>query len=306
MYCINLSNRARAISFTRIILLGTPFFDLTHMAREIVVDTELLHDLYSNDNVGTKEVPRTKKLGKKWALESPPKAIKRKIKRFLRSLQESGNEMEAKCAVASLCFQASFEDDSKEADEAEQMFCQRLFRLNAIPIVLEALAKWDKSRCFVSKAVILLIKISYFEPQTLPTMAEHNGIKLLLNIGTCHQDDLDLSSDILMVLENLSQAGLEFDTQSRNKFDWMHVLTTFDCIDFVATKMQAFPDDDILLRNACGYLQNICFSASSRHKLCQRGIPYILENTIENFRTTNSRVVSQAKGALYLIDTFYQ
>mmetsp|Transcript_32980 Transcript_32980/g.79763 ORF Transcript_32980/g.79763 Transcript_32980/m.79763 type:complete len:301 (-) Transcript_32980:48-950(-) len=294
------------------------------MALEIVVDTQLLQDLLHGqpkDDAGpNKQHPPPTDKPKKWALESPRKELKRKMKRALRSLQNSDGEIEAQRAIASLCYQASFDGDSSQDDKAEQKLCHVLFRLKAVPILLQALEKWKECLPFASQAVILLIKITYFEPKSLPSMLvaeqhhnNHNGIQLLLHIGTCqHDDDLNLSADILMVLENLSHASLRLDLNKNRKsscFDccWMQeALATTDCIDFVATKMQDYPDDDILQRNAAGYLENIGYFACSHHKLYQRGIPYLLENTIDNFSHSNARVASQAREALYVIDNLYQ
>ncbi|CAJ1940282.1 unnamed protein product [Cylindrotheca closterium] len=310
------------------------------MALEITVNTQLLQDLYygghhpvpkgaaANDkeNAKPKEHPPPSRKPEKWALESPRKEIKQKMKRTLRSLQNSDSEIEAQCAIASLCYQASFDGDSRQDDKIERKLCRRLFRLKAIPVLLKALEKWRESLCFASQTVILLIKITYFEPnRSLTHVLEHNGIPLLLNIGThYHQDDLNLSADILLVLENLSRhdasRGDSSLEQSRTKsccpLDGImkKVLATSDCIDFVATKMHDYPHDDILQRNACGYLENIGYFAAHcshhhknnyKNKLHKRGIPYLLEKAIDNFWYSNTRVASQAREALCVIDNLY-
>ncbi|KAL3945863.1 MAG: hypothetical protein SGBAC_000014 [Bacillariaceae sp.] len=286
------------------------------MARQIVVDTQLLHELCGNKEnvfIAPQHHPSTKE-PEKWSLEGPRKQLKRKMKRALRGLQNAASGIEAQHAIASLCYQASFDGDSSQDDKGEQNFCQLLFRLKAIPIILEALAEWNESLPFASQAVILLIKLTYFEPTkslaSLANMVEgQNGIQLLLKVGTCYRDDLNLSADILMVLENLSHhhvSVLDLENRKPSCFDWMQVLATSSCIDFVATKMQDYPDDDILQRNACGYIESIGYFACSHHKLCERGIPFLLEYTIDNVAFSNTSVASQAREALYVIDNHYQ
>lgn len=121
-----------------------------------------------------------------------------------------------------------------------------------------------------------------------------------------------------MVLENLSHHATRLDelleensssspsSWLEHQPDWIHVLASLDCIDFVATKMQDYPDDDILQRNACGYLQNIGYFFSTHDKLYQRGIPYLSERGIVNFCYFNARLASQARETLYMIDNLYR
>lgn len=216
---------------------------------------------------------------------------KEQARSLLRALRDSRNELNAEAAIQAIHRRVTPGGHSEEDEEVERAFCKLLLRCNGIPIIIAALSKWVESVEFASLATIVLMNMTHYESKCGQCIADLGGIRLLVKTAE-RLEDLDLTADTLIVLTNIADS---------EDFDLKEDVATEGCISFVLDQMNEYVDDDIIQRNACNYLQNICCVPTIRHYVAERGVPKALSRAAETFRDKDSTVVELAKNALNLL-----
>eukprot|EP00980_Cylindrotheca_fusiformis_P011934 scaffold2830_cov131-Cylindrotheca_fusiformis.AAC.55 len=215
----------------------------------------------------------------------------KQARRLLRTLRDSATTQEAEDTMRAIHCRVTPDGDSEEEEKSERAFSKALFRTNGIPIIIAALTEWGTHMDFCSFATIVLMNMAYYEPKSGQCIVDLRGIQLLIDTALYH-NDLDLTADTLLVFNNIADS---------EAVEIKEDVAIEECISFVLDQMHDHSEDDILQRNACAYLENICCVPSIRYELESSGVSRALSRTAERFRGKNSDVVLHAKNALSLL-----
>lgn len=214
--------------------------------------------------------------------------LKEKAKRMLRRLRDSKTRQEAERAMHAIYETTSPGPD--ENDDYERRFSKLLYKLNGLPIIIFAISEfYSVSQELISNALIVLINMTYNEQKCRQCLMDIGGISILIDATARWHFQLDLIADTLLVMENISHSP---------SLDVKHEVAKKKCIHFVMNAMVEFPEDEILQRNSCLYLENISMSQRNATVLNETDIPSLLETVADRFMGKNRNIVKSARCTL--------